>query len=124
MPAFSFRRFGDWAEVSRITSQMAEKMTKAQRVAVMREAHLLRGHMVKGIASQAPGGAAFAPLSPITLAMRKFRGFGGSKALIATGSLRGAITVVQVAGGTGAGGRVFVGVHRSAKGPGGKAMAN
>ena len=124
MAAFSFRRFGDWAAVARIASTMAAKMVRAQRVAVMREAHFLRAHMVKGIASQAPGGQAFAPLSPITLALRKMRGFGGSKALIVTGGLRGAITVVQVAGGTGAGGKVFVGVHRSAKGPGGKTMAN
>ncbi len=120
----ALRRFGDWAKVAQISSTMSARLTKATRTAVLREAHFLRGHMVKGIASQAPGGRAFAPLSPITLALRKFRGFGGSKALIVTGGLRGAITVVQVAGGTGAGGKVFVGVHRNAKGHGGKAMVN
>ena len=43
------------------------------------------------------------------LAIRKFRGFGGTKALTAGGDLRGSITITKE------GDQVFLGVHRTAK---------
>ena len=43
------------------------------------------------------------------MAIRRFRGFGGTKALIAGGDLRNSITVTRE------GDQVFVGVHRTAK---------
>ena len=109
----------DWGQASRIASTMQGRFTKALDRAVMKEAQFLRSHMVKGIASGAPGGNPFKPLSPMTLALRAAGGFGGSKPLIRTGALRGSITVVKLSGG-----RVFVGVHRSAKGADGKGLAN
>ena len=118
------RKFGDWAKVAAITRVMRDRFEAAVRVALMREAHYLRGKMVVGIASGAPGGQAFKPLSPITLAMRKARGFAGTKPLIASGTLRRSFSVVQVRGGSSIGGAVFVGIHRSARGKNGKSLVN
>jgi hypothetical protein len=109
----------DWAQASRIASTMQGRFTKALDRAVMKEAQYLRGMMVKGIASGAPGGNPFKPLSPMTLALRSAGGFGGTKPLIRTGALRSSITVIRLSGG-----RVFVGVSRSAKGADGKSLAN
>jgi hypothetical protein len=110
---------GDWGEASRIASTMQSKFARALDRAVMREAHYLRSLMVKGIVSGAPGGNPFKPLSPMTLALRSAGGFGGTKPLIRTGALRGSITVIKVGGG-----RVFVGVSRSARSADGKSLAN
>jgi hypothetical protein len=117
------RKVGDWARVAAIVRNMRNKYEASVRRAMLREAHYLRGKMIEGIAQQAPAGQPFAPLSPMTLAMRQARGFAGSKALIVTGALRRSITVVHVGGGD-LGGAVFVGVHRQTKGPGGKSMVN
>lgn len=114
-------RYGDWAEAARIASTMEAKFKRALEQSVLKEAHFLRGHIVKGIASQAPGGSAFAPLSPMTLALRKADGFGGSKALIRTGALRGSISVLRVPGKEAA---AFVGVLRKSKSKDGKSLAN
>lgn len=117
----TFKRVGDWGAMARIARTMNARFKRALEVAVLQEAHMLRGLIVKGIASQAPGGAAFRPLSPLTIALRKVFGGGGSKALIATGALRGSITVTRVPG---SGPKAFVGVLRSAKGKSGKSLAN
>lgn len=114
-------RYGDWAEAARIASTMQAKFKRALEQAVLKEAHYIRGHIVKGIASQAPGGSAFRPLSPMTLALRKAEGFGGSKALIRTGALRGSITVLRVPG---VEAKAFVGVLRKSKSKDGKSLAN
>lgn len=114
-------RYGDWAEAARIANTMQAKFKRALEQAVLKEAHYIRGHIVKGIASQAPGGSAFKPLSPMTLALRKAEGFGGSKALIRTGALRGSITVLRVPG---AEAKAFVGVLRKSKSKDGKSLAN
>jgi hypothetical protein len=122
--SFTITKVGDWKRVAHITQTMRVRYERAVRVALMREAHFLRGRMVAGIASGAPGGQAFAPLAPTTLAMRKARGFGGSKPLIVTGTLRRSISVVQVRGSVGLGGAVFIGIHRQTKGKNGKSMVN
>ncbi len=109
----SVRRTGAWGEAARIALTMRAKFKNALEQAVMKEAHFIRGKIVHGIAAQAPGGQAFAPLSPITLAMRKAMGFGGTKALIRTGALRGAVTAIRVPGSAP---RAFVGILRQAKG--------
>lgn len=109
----SVRRTGAWGEAARIALTMRARFINALEQAVMKEAHFIRGKIVQGIASQAPGGQAFAPLSPITLAMRKAMGFGGTKALIRTGALRGAVTAIRVPGSAP---RAFVGILRQAKG--------
>ena len=55
--------------------------------AMLQEGQFLRTKIVEGIREQAPGGRAFAPLAPTSSALRRFRGFGGTKALIAGGDL-------------------------------------
>lgn len=122
--SFTITKVGDWKRVAQITQTMRVRYERAVRVALMREAQFLRGRMVVGIASGAPGGQAFRPLAPTTLAMRKARGFGGSKPLIVTGTLRRSISVVQVRGSVGLGGAVFIGIHRQTKGKNGKSMVN
>ncbi len=103
---------GQWSEASRIALTMQAKFVKALEQATLREGQFLRGHMVRGIASQAPGGRPFKPLSPLTLALRRASGFGGSKALIRTGALRAGITALRVPGSSP---KVFVGILRSAR---------
>jgi hypothetical protein len=111
---------GDWAEATRIAKTLVDRFEKAVDRAVLKEANYLRGQMVKGITSGAPGGNPFKPLSPMTLALRSAGGFGGSKPLIGrTSALRMSIAVVRLGGG-----RVFVGVHRSAKGADGRSLLN
>lgn len=109
---------GDWSKASAIVNRMNDRFKRATAQAMMKEAHRLRAKIVQGIAAGAPGGKAFAPLSPMTIAIRKFRGFGGSKPLIWTGGLRGAITVTKM------GDAVFVGILRQAKHKSGKSLVN
>ncbi len=112
---------GDWKKALTITQGMSGRFRKAARQAILKEAHFLRGEMVKGITSGAPGGQPFKELSALTLALRREAGFGGTKPLIRSGNLRRSPSVVEI-GGTLAGGRVFVGVHRSAKTKDGKSL--
>lgn len=88
-------------------------------MAVQQEAHLFRKLVVQGIREQAPGGKAFKPLSPLTLALRQLRGFRGTKALMVRGDLRNSITVQRA--GMGA---AFVGILRTARGKNGQSLAN
>ncbi len=122
--AIVMRKYGDWAKVAQIARTMRNRFEAAVRIALLREAHFLRGKMVQGIASGAPGGFALRPLAATTLAMRKARGFAGSKPLIVTGTLRRSFSVVHVRGGTGIGGAVFVGIHRQTRAKSGKSMVN
>lgn len=96
---------GDWGRARRATgpAQVA-KLKGVIKRAVRREAERLRAEIVVGITKQAPGGKAFKPLSPLTIAKRKAMGFSGTKALIHTGELRRSIATVQ------AGDAVFVGI--------------
>lgn len=112
---------GDWKKALSITQGMSDRYRKAMRQAVLKEAHFLRGEMVKGIRSGAPGGKPFKELSALTMALRREAGFGGTKPLIRTGNLFRSLSVVEI-GGTLTGGRVFVGVHRSAKGKDGQSL--
>lgn len=112
---FGVKLVGDWAKTGKIVDTMAGRFKAAADKAILHEGHYLRGLMVQNITSGgAAAGAPFAPLSPSTLKIRKFRGFGGSKILMQTGALRGSITVARVSGG------VFVGILRKGgKGKGG-----
>lgn len=78
--------------------------------------------MVEGFREQAPGGQRFKPLSETTLAIRRFTGFSGTKALIVRGDLRSSIKVVVRPGVLGA--EAFIGVLRSAKSRDGKDLVN
>lgn len=117
----TFQRVGDWERMAKIAATWDRRFRRALETSVMQEAQMMRGLIVKGIASQAPGGRAFRPLSPFTVALRKITGGGGSKALMASGALRGSITVTRVGGSYP---KAFIGVLRNAKGKNGKSLAN
>ena len=68
------RKTGDWAKASEIFETMAVAVETASQKAINQEAQFFRGEIVKGIASQEPGGQAFKPLSPVRLrSVRKAR---------------------------------------------------
>jgi hypothetical protein len=112
--------FGDWKKAKAICGSMEERWKRAANKAVLQEAHFLRGKIVKGISEQAPGGEAFKPLSPLTLAVRAFIGFKGSKALIVRGDLRNGIVAKSLPDF----GSAFVGILRTAKSKTGKPLVN
>ncbi len=111
-------KVGAWSKVGKLLASAPQRMRAAIDKALLQEAQFFRTKIVEGIREQAPGGKAFAPLSPTTLAIRRFRGFKGTKALLVQGDLRNSITVVKE------GDRVFVGVLRSAKGRAGQPLVN
>ena len=78
-------RVGDWALASRILTGAAPRVRRAMDRAVLQEAHFLRGKIVEGIVAQAPAGQTFRPLAPTTLAVRRFKRFRGTKALLNRG---------------------------------------
>ena len=111
-------KVGDWKLAERLVLGAGPRIQKAIDQAVLQEAHFFRTKMVEGLREGAPGGKALEPLAPTTLAIRRFRGFKGTKPLIVHGDLRNSIVVVKQAGG------VFVGVLRSAKARNGQPLVN
>jgi hypothetical protein len=112
------QKVGDWSLARRILSSASRRFKDAIDKAVLQEAQFFRTKIIEGLREGAPGGQAFAPLAPTTLAIRRFRGFKGTKPLIVRGDLRNSITVVKQGDG------VFVGVLRSAKAAGGQSLVN
>lgn len=110
-------KVGSWPLARRILHG-GRRVKAAIDKAVLQEAQFFRTKIVEGLREGAPGGQAFAPLAPTTLAIRTFKGFGGTKPLIVRGDLRNSITVVKQ------GDTVFVGVLRTAKAGGGQSLAN
>jgi hypothetical protein len=113
-------KVGDWMLARRILASAAPRFQRVVRQAVLQEAQLLRGEIVSGLTSQAPGGTAFLPLATSTIAKRRLLRFGGTKALIVRSDLRRSVTVQELPGFGGA----FVGVNRTARGSGGQLLAN
>lgn len=109
---------GDWAAAQAFLTSGPTRVDAALKVAIRREAELFRKEVVQGIAKQAPGGQSFKPLSPNTIAMRRFAGFKGKKALIRRGDLRRSVKVTAVPGG------FFVGIMRSARSSQGDGLVN
>lgn len=112
------KKIGPWAKVGKLLAAAPRRMQAAFDKALWQEAQFLRTKIVEGIREQAPGGRAFTPLAPTTLAIRQFRGFRGTKALIVQADLRNSITVVRD------GDRVLVGVLRSARNRAGKSLVD
>jgi len=112
------KKIGPWAKVSKLLAAAPRRMQAAFDKALWQEAQFIRTKIVEGIREQAPGGRAFAPLAPTTLAIRQFRGFRGTKALIVQADLRNSITVVRD------GDRVLVGVLRTARNRAGKSLVD
>lgn len=112
------KQYGDWGLGLRIVNTMQGRFERAADEAALEEGHFLRKMLVQGIREGAPGGKALRPLAPTTLAVRKIVGFKGTKPLLNRGDLWKAIVVKKENG------VVFVGILRSAKGKGGKPIAN
>lgn len=104
---------GEWGRASRILRTSPVRIRIALELAVRQEAQFFRRKVVEGIREQEPGGRRFKPLSETTLAIRRFTGFSGTKALIVRGDLRNSVKVVERR--TVFGAEVFVGVLKSAK---------
>lgn len=109
---------GAWKELGRMLAKAPARAEAAFRKALLQEAQFLRTQIVDGIRAQAPGGRAFAPLAPSTLAIRKLLGFSGTKALLVRGDLRNSITVSSDDE------QAFVGILRTAKTADGRALAD
>jgi phage gpG-like protein len=112
------KKIGPWTRVGQLLAAAPRRMHAAFDKALLQEGQFLRTKIVEGIREQAPGGRAFAPLAPTTLAIREFRGFRGTKALLVQGDLRNSITVVKD------GDRVLVGVLRTARSRDGKSLVD
>lgn len=112
------KKTGPWAKAAALLAAAPRRMQAALDKALLQEGQFLRTKIVEGIREQAPGGQPFLPLAPTTLAIRQFRGFRGTKALLVAGDLRNSITVTKD------GDRVFVGVHRTARSRSGKSLVD
>ena len=112
------RRTGDWELARRVLAAGPARVKEALGTAIRQEAHLLRREIVEGITAQAPGGRAFEPLAPTTLAARRLAGFRGTKALLRNSDLRNAIVVIAE------GNEAFIGVARTARAPKGTSLMN
>lgn len=113
---------GDWGRAALILQTTPARLRVALDRAVLAEAQFFRRKVVEGFRTQAPGGQPFRPLSPLTLAVRRFRGFGGTKALVVRGDLRNSITVFRRT--TTFGAEAWVGVPRNARGRNGQNLVN
>ena len=111
-------KIGPWSQVGKLLAGAPRRMQAAFDKALLQEGQFLRTKIVEGIREQAPGGRAFAPLAPTTLAIRKFRGFHGTKALLVQADLRNSIVVIKD------GDRLLVGVLRSARSRDGKSLVD
>jgi hypothetical protein len=109
----SVQRTGDWALARRLLGAAPTRLKAGVERGLRQEAELLRKGIVDGLTSQAPGGQPIQPPAPLTLAARKLKNFGGTKALLVRGVLRNAIALVA------RGDAVFIGVPRTARGKGG-----
>jgi len=87
----NIRMTGDWDKANKTLDKVQKQFKDVINGILMREAEVLRGIIITGFEAQAPGGKPFQPLSAWTIAMRRFRGFGGSKALIYSGEMRKSI---------------------------------
>ncbi len=98
----------EWKEAIRILGDAAPRFKSAAYKATLQEAQEFRGHVIKNFTT---GGAhadkPFKPLSAATMIIRRFRGFGGSKILMVSGTLRNSVVLVNK------GGVIFVGVKRA-----------
>lgn len=110
--------YGKWNEVFRTLGNAPRDLAEAKKKALLQEAQFLRTKILEGLREQAPGGSKFVPLSPQTIAIRKFLGFKGTKALLKRGDLRNAIAVLDL------GRTIFIGVPRTAKSATGENLAD
>ena len=112
------RRTGPWPIARRLLAALPARLAPVVRAAVAQEAHQLRAQLVDGLTRQAPAGAAFRPLAPLTLAARRLRRFAGTKALLRTGDLRNSIAVLITSAGA------FIGIARTTRAADGTSLVD
>ena len=61
------RRTGPWPITRKLLAALPARLAPVMRAAVAQEAHQLRAQIVDGLTRQAPAGAPFRPLTPLTL---------------------------------------------------------
>lgn len=110
---------GGWSQAALALGKLPFLLQQAQQKALLQEAEFFRTKIVEGIRDQAPGGKAFKPLSPYTIAMRYFMRLRSDKALIERGDLIRNIVVHRVDANN-----VFVGILRGAVNSEGKDLVN
>lgn len=88
---FRVRQIGSWARATALFDGMPERARAGAVMATEREAERFHANVRAGLISGAPGGKAFAPLSPLTVAL-KGRGKG---ILRRTEQMLGEIAVVR-----------------------------
>lgn len=118
MSGMGVRKTGDWARARKVLRALPGDLATASRKALLQEAHALRGQIVQGLTTQAPGAEQLAAPAPLTLAARRLQRFSGTKALIVRGDLRNSIQVVAI------GDQIFVGVSRTARGSDGQSLVD
>ncbi len=111
-------RLGSWVLAGKLLQQATKVVKPAIDKSLFQEGQFFRKHIVTGIRKQAPGGKQFKLLAKNTIRTRRAKGFKGRKALIRSGGLRNAITVVKIGDG------VFVGILRSARSKDGESLVN
>ena len=109
---------GNWANARAQLKNSEQRLAKAITRALHQEAELLRKMIVQGVTQQAPGGKRIRPLAKTTLATRRWRGFGGTKALIVRADLRNSVSVIV------RGEQAFVGVARTARSRDGRSLVD
>lgn len=115
------QKVGDWNKAAAVLPGLAPRLQKAMNQAVLQLAQEMRKEVLEAFEKEGTPGKPWAPLSPLTLALRKFRGgtgAGGTKILQVAGTLRNAVDVVKGPAG------VFLGIKRSAKTRDGKSLVN
>lgn len=110
---------GPWGATINTLAAAQKDIKAAANMALLQEGEFFRTKIIRGLDDQAPGGKAFKPLSPMTLALRKFLGFKGTKALLRNAYLRNSIMVIKVSDGV-----VFCGVLRTAKAKDGESLVD
>lgn len=115
MPGFRIDPSSSFKLLKRKLDTAVRDIKKRQMLSIRRAALILEKALKQGIRDSAPGGQRFKPLALSTILQK-----GSSKPLIDTGSFWGSIkSTFNDASMT-----AFVGVNRSATGPGGASMYN
>jgi len=115
-------KYGDWKKAEAILRQGMRPVFSAWGRAVEQEGKFLKRRLTEGIQSQAPGGKRFKPLAPTTLAVRKFLGFKGTKALLVWRHLIKNIDLTKIGRRGSKDFQLFVGLYHDARRPDGKSI--
>jgi len=102
---------GDWRGVGRMLSRLGtvQRWHAAKKRAALKEAHRLRGIMVRSFNAGGPPGKKWKALSTFTQILSRAQGKGDRRPLMDSGDLRNSHSVVEEDEDT-----VFVGIHRTA----------